>query len=117
MTGNVNLYHEVKDNNYLDLRKNKKLLSAIPEREDSLSLFTINKKIMENDEDSNRVLSLTKLENEMAVSVVESDVTNVNNIKRYSCDDNSNILFFIEFCYMLKKFTIFRNILFYTKIF
>lgn len=79
MTGKSLLFKQIEQNsNFLNLegRKHKKLLSAIPEKEE---IFLLDMK-----DKNDNILSLTKLENEMVLSIVESDRTNANGyIKKY----------------------------------
>lgn len=68
-----------------DFRKQKKLLSAIPEKEENTIIEVNNSKAKAGD----AMMSLTKLENEMVLSIVESDQTNANNMNKFSYDDYS----------------------------
>lgn len=104
ITGKVSLLKDVNSQqngdfvSAADFRKQKKLLSAIPEKEEIIEINN-KPKVGQN----GTVLSLTKLENEMVLSIVESDQTNVNNMNKCSFDDYS-----IFFCTI--KIIIIKNV-------
>ena len=72
-------------------RKHKKILTAIPEREETPD-HKLPDAIVEEEAEGKQILSLTKLENQMVISIVESEEkekVNVN-FQRYSQDDNKS---------------------------
>lgn len=79
ITGKVPLSKDITYNG--DFRIQKKLLSAISENEE-INLAEASKNIKENDfihgDDGNKNFSLTRLENQMIISIVESDVNYLN---------------------------------------
>jgi len=74
-------------------RKHKKNLTAIPEKEEPPD-HKMRQDLIEEEDDNKQMLSLTKLENEMVISVVESDDKININLKKYEDDKNSIIFFF-----------------------
>ena len=86
-----------------EARKNKKILSAIPEREE-----TPDHKIPDTiKEEGDQIWSLAKLENQMVISIVESEEKGNFYTQKHSQDDNkSKLLIFLNNFLVISDFLV-----------